>query len=373
MTTENNHAVLLPPEPRKIDFGIRLPPCRRPAEVADAAARAEAAGFSHAWVVDVPLLDGRLLDPYMCLAACAQATTTMGLGIAITNPYIRHPLVTACCMVTLSHASQGRAHLGISTGWSSLEQLGLPIDEILKSHTQARQELREVIGLLRRLFAGETIQSGAKQIQLSEAVPVQICVAATGPRALHMAGEIADAVIMQVGADVACVKDSIRRVHAGAQAAGRDPAEVKIILSTFASFTDNKEEDLKRWKPLTSWFYKVTPHLVELAGEAPIPRERAQTLYSTEIGHALDWRAAVAAVDQVVPESLVRKFCLVGTPEEAVERLQKLAAAGVDQFFMRWHSTWELPEGLIDTVGREIIPAFQLPQTTGRHNHLTSG
>lgn len=73
-------------------------------------------------MVDSQNLSG---DPYIALAAAAGATTAIGLGTGVTNPFTRHAAVTACAIATVQEVSNGRAVLGIGRGDSSLAHLGL--------------------------------------------------------------------------------------------------------------------------------------------------------------------------------------------------------------------------------------------------------
>ena len=67
------------------------------------------------------------------LAAAAIQTRTVTLGVAVTNPYLRHPAVTASAMMTVQELSGGRGILGVGAGGGiSLAPLGVPRDKPLK-------------------------------------------------------------------------------------------------------------------------------------------------------------------------------------------------------------------------------------------------
>ena len=86
------------------------------------AQRAEADGFDGWFVVDSQNLAG---DCYVALAQAAAATERILLGTGVTNPYTRHPAVTASAIASVHAASGGRAVLGIGRGDSALAHLGL--------------------------------------------------------------------------------------------------------------------------------------------------------------------------------------------------------------------------------------------------------
>src|SRR5687768_5132093 len=93
-----------------------------PKVAARMAQRAEADGFDGWFVVDSQNLAG---DCYVALAMAAAATERIQLGTGVTNPYTRHPAVTASAIASVHAESGGRAVLGIGRGDSALAHLGL--------------------------------------------------------------------------------------------------------------------------------------------------------------------------------------------------------------------------------------------------------
>lgn len=158
-----------------VTFGIRFPPAQPYDDVAAAARLAEEAGFDFVWAVDSPLVAGNLSDPYVDLVAVARATRRVRLGPAVSNIYQRHPLTTAGAMLSLDRIAPGRTALGLGTGGSSLVTLGMA-----QGHAgafagggagsgarQRLEDLRQAVLLLRRLFRGEAIRPGQRQLRLT--------------------------------------------------------------------------------------------------------------------------------------------------------------------------------------------------------------
>src|ERR1700678_147814 len=73
---------------------------------------AEQAGLDEVWLGD----EGPARDPFALLAAAAGVTTTIRLGVAVTNPYLRHPATTAATALTVHELSGGRMVLGMGAG-----------------------------------------------------------------------------------------------------------------------------------------------------------------------------------------------------------------------------------------------------------------
>jgi 5,10-methylenetetrahydromethanopterin reductase len=78
----------------------------------DAFVAAEEAGLDELWLGD----EGPARDPFPLLAAAAMRTQRIGLGIAVTNAYLRHPVVSAAEMMTVHELSGGRAILALGPG-----------------------------------------------------------------------------------------------------------------------------------------------------------------------------------------------------------------------------------------------------------------
>src|SRR6478735_8321312 len=85
------------------------------------AERAEAAGFDGMVIVDSQNLAG---DVYVALATCAARTDRLQLATGVTNPFTRHPAVTASAIASIHVESGGRAVLGIGRGDSALAHIG---------------------------------------------------------------------------------------------------------------------------------------------------------------------------------------------------------------------------------------------------------
>ena len=89
---------------------------------AEQAVAAESAGWDGMLVPDTQSL---MSDAYVTLTAAAVATHDLKLGTGVTNPFTRHPAVTASAIAALQELSRGRAVLGIGRGDNSLAHLGL--------------------------------------------------------------------------------------------------------------------------------------------------------------------------------------------------------------------------------------------------------
>ena len=93
-------------------FGLWLFPDHAAGVLADVIVEAEEAGLDEVWLGD----EGPARDPLVTLAAAAPRHDRVGLGVAVTNPYLRHPAATASAFGTLAELAPGRVVLGLGAG-----------------------------------------------------------------------------------------------------------------------------------------------------------------------------------------------------------------------------------------------------------------
>lgn len=334
----------------EVSIGIRVPPCRPASEVATFAAEVERLGFDDVYVPDSQLL---WRDGYLSLMAIALQTSRIGLGTAVTNVVTRHPSVVASAARTLAEASAGRFSLGLGVGNSSVEPVGLaPSKQV---------ELRAGIEAVRGLLAGEEVIFNGVPGQLRDpydAVPINV--AASGPRNLRFAGEVADGVILLSGVAPALLEGSVSKVREGALAAGRDPDGMDIIVAAHAMVTDDVERDARILKPVCAGIaQKGGQAALATAGiEIDVP-SRVPDVYPDLI-HAEDWELAVKRSSEWVSDAdaiaFAQTFCLFGTAEEIVQRICSAKQLGATSIFLQHVGSYDFPEQLAADVADKVLP-----------------
>ncbi|MEK6192151.1 MAG: TIGR03621 family F420-dependent LLM class oxidoreductase [Chloroflexota bacterium] len=159
---------------------------------------AEDLGYS---VLLVPDHLTRQLSPVPALAAAAAVTTRLRIGSYVFANDYRHPLLLAREAATLDAVSGGRLEFGIGAGWrvSDYRQLGVAYDPA----GRRIDRLAEALGIIKRLFAGETVTHAGPHYRVERAQlsprPVQqprppIMLGGGGPRMLRLAAREADIV-----------------------------------------------------------------------------------------------------------------------------------------------------------------------------------
>src|SRR5436309_12247248 len=134
--------------------GLLLLPSRPASELSDLAARAEALGYDDFWLAD----ERFFREVYALLALAAARTTRIRLGPCVTDPFSRHPALTAMAIATLDEISGGRAVLGIGAGVSGFAELGI-------ERKKPPRAIREAIEVIRTLLRGEEVDFHGEVIQ----------------------------------------------------------------------------------------------------------------------------------------------------------------------------------------------------------------
>ena len=139
------------------------------------AREAESAGFDSVFVMDhfyqLPMLgtpDQPMLEAYTALAALATATERVQLGTLVTGNTYRNPTLLAKTITTLDVISQGRAILGIGTGWFELEHDQLGFD--FGTFTDRFDRLDEALQIILPMLKGERPTFSGTYYRASEAL-----------------------------------------------------------------------------------------------------------------------------------------------------------------------------------------------------------
>jgi probable F420-dependent oxidoreductase len=329
-----------------MQFGFTLKPDHSIERTLALTRRAEAAGFDYGWLFDSHVL---WREPYPLLTLMATATTRLRLGTCVTNPATREPSVTASALATLDEISGGRMDLGIGRGDSARRVLGKPPTTLAS--------LEEAIGVIRDLVEGRPVEFEGTELALpwTGRWQLPVWIAGYGPLALKMTGRIADGVILQL-ADPDLVAWFVGQVRDAAVAAGRSPEAVRVQAAAPAHFGDLAEcRERTRWFPAL-----VSNHVVDLVSR--YPREDLPPVLTGYVqdrtGYDYLHHAEVGSSNAAfVGDEVTDRFCVLGSIDDHLAKLQRLAAAGVDQFNIYLMNGDE--EAVLETYGREIIPRLR--------------
>jgi alkanesulfonate monooxygenase SsuD/methylene tetrahydromethanopterin reductase-like flavin-dependent oxidoreductase (luciferase family) len=258
---------------------------------------AETSGYA---ALFLPEITGR--DALVTLAALACETRDLVLGCGVVPMRARTVPMLAMAAATVQERSGGRLVLGLGTGDSGAGALG---------------RLRETVASLRALLGGDTIEVRGRAIGISldPGAEVPVWLAALGPKAMRLAGEIADGVLLNwcPPERVAFARD---RVAEGAAAAGRDPSEVVVAAYIRAWVGEDEAGAMPAIRAAVGQYasYSAYARQFEEAGLGDLARVAAEAHRAGRPGD--------------VPDQLVRAVCALGA--SAADRIAAYRGAGAD-------------------------------------------
>jgi 5,10-methylenetetrahydromethanopterin reductase len=282
---------------------------------------AERLGYDTVWMTDSHLICREL---WVTLAACAAATSRLRLGPGVTVPHSRHVSVTASAIATLHDLAPGRVVIGIGTGGSSAQTMGLRLEQVGRVGT-----IEAMATSLRRLTRGETarfetgIDGRLAWLDGPRAIPIYV--AGSGPKMLAAAGRLGDGAIVYATVAPDIVGTAIARITDGACESGRAAADLDIALWAPMSIGRDRAlaRDHARGRVASAARHPLPVRLPE-EDEAAIRRIRDNY-------DAYQHATAGSAHRALVTDRLVDLMALAGTPDdvrEQVRRLKSVAGLG---------------------------------------------
>jgi len=319
-------------------------PAHRSLEILRAA---EDAGFDQYWLFDSHIIWQECYSKLGWLIAQSRSER-MEFGLAVTNPVTRDPAVTASAFATLNQITGGRMICGIGRGDSSVR-----VTERKPANLAA---VEEAVRQVRTLGSGRPMAIDGVDVHIDWAEgPVRVYVAGYGPKALRLAGRVADGVIFQV-ADPFFIEWGMQHVRAGADEAGRDPGDIVIHCATATYISDDRDEARNevRWFPAL-----VANHIADILRhhDPDVLPDYVAEYVKARTDYDYRHHAAPGYHGAYVPDEICDRFCVLGSVEECAAKVQELADIGVSEFNIYPYVT-DLDD-VLETYGSEIVPRMR--------------
>jgi probable F420-dependent oxidoreductase len=332
-----------------LTFGVTVLPDPPYTRLVELMRLAESHGFEYGWTYDSHVL---WQESFPLLTLAAQATTKLKLGHCVTNPGTREPTVLASGYATLHDISNGRMAMGIGRGDSARRYIGQKPVKVAEFERRCR--------MIKDFMNGRPVEWNDKELQLKWVRPelpeIPIWIAGYGPKALAVAGRVGDGVVIQL-ADPTIIQWIMDTARKAAEAAGRDPSELKCIVSAPSHISDDIAEgrDQVRWFPAM-----VSNHVMDLVErygyDSEIPHELTEFVRVRKFYDYDEHSRVGAKHGEFVTDEICDRFCVLGSAEQATEKLRELESIGVDQFNV--YLMTEGQEEVLAAYGDNIIPEF---------------
>jgi len=331
---------------------------------------AEENDFQHIWYADEKFYR----DPYASLTYLSQHTSRIKLGTCVTDPYTRHPAITAMAMATMDEYASGRGVLGIGVGFSGLEAMGIERARVVT-------KLRESIELIRRLWAGESLTYDGETVSFSNGElnfkvrsNIPIAIASAGRQILRLAGDVADEVILGDLASPEVINKAIKEVERGAGNANRSLTDVYLITRVNLIISDDVKAASDMMRPwITGDLWGVYPKWKSMFTYQPEWDELLHPLrefideYGGRPRNVSDF-AMITKYNELVTDEMVRDKALVGNVTNVVDQIMEISKTGIQEI-----TIYPLPlpnqdiEEVLAIFVNEVIPQVKRRLQNGGH------
>jgi alkanesulfonate monooxygenase SsuD/methylene tetrahydromethanopterin reductase-like flavin-dependent oxidoreductase (luciferase family) len=251
---------------REVRFGYFLIPYAADPLLATAR-EVERLGLDYIGVQDHPY-QRRFVDTWTLLSILAATTSRVGLFPDVACLPLRPPAVLAKAAASLDVLSGGRVELGMGAGafWDAIAGYGGP----RRGPGEALAALAEAIRVIRKVWSGErNLRFEGEHYRLAgvhsgpvPAHPIGIWLGVNGPKALRLAGQVADGWVPSLQGAPGRLRELSERLDAGAAEAARDPAELRRVLNVGGAITDGASQGLLKG-PVAQWVDELTGLVVE--------------------------------------------------------------------------------------------------------------
>ncbi len=313
---------------------------------------AEDLGYDQLWYTDIRMFR----ECYIGLAAIAANTQRIALGPGVTDPYSRHPAVTASTIATLDEMSGQRALLGLGVGSTGFRELGIRAEHPVAA-------LRETVGLVRRLLRGEEITFQGKVISLAGGklqftparTEIPIYFATQGARITELAGEVADGVMIANTALPSAVDFYLDCVKRGVEKGRRTLAQIDVVLRFEMCISDDPAEAeavmRRRVAMRVAAGYGHWDYLERLGITLP------QAF--VDVAATRNLRAAADA-SHLLPREAVGRMVLAGDADGVAAQLSAAIRPGVTRVIVRPHAApGESIGEVLRRFAREAAPRIE--------------
>lgn len=304
-------------------------------------------------------------DVWVRLAVAAAGTSRIGLGITVTDPYTRHPAVTAQAGATLGEASNGRLRIFLGAGSHF---------ETMPGYGSVRPVvgIREQIELSRRLWSGERVtldgevvkfNGGLLDFEVDEAHRPELWVASRGPKILGVAGAHADGVLIGSFATPAGVRWAKGEIAKGLDRAERSWTDVQLASWLYVSVLEHEDdpvpEGIRRGVSHALWSSRQVVSVL-LDGMDLSDATEFQA-FLRDAPH--EWSPEVMAeLRRLIPRQVIDVLAMVGTAEQLAQRITSLRDEGIDEVI-----AWPFPADGRDVEDFAVQFAHEvMPRVRGR-------
>lgn len=315
---------------QNLSLGVLIYSDRGIAETVELAKLSESLGCNYFWYTDVRFAR----ECYVVLGSIASATKNILLAPGVTDPYSRHPALTAAAIATLDEISNGRAVLGLGVGAAGFKELGItPVLPIAA--------MREAIAVFRGLLTGNEVTVEGKVISLEGGAltfepvrsEVPVFIATHGFQMSKLAGRIADGMWIANTLDPQAFQLYVDKVDEGLGQENRPRESIELGLRIEACISSDSEaaKNVMR-KRVAGRILGQYPHWDYLAKTGLTLPDEFVALGGKKTSDV------IGEASRLIPMEIVDAMVLSGDADRVAEGLQRAIHPRMTQLTLRPHA-----------------------------------
>lgn len=335
---------------RSFTVGVGLWQGLTPARLAELGRLAEDAGFDHLWYANHKLYR----DLFVGLSVLSAATSRIGLGTFIAEPYSQHPGQLAAGIATIDELSGGRATLVLGSGGGSLKWLGLPRRKSLTA-------MRESVAITRGLLGGETVDHDGElysthgaRLHLPVERRVPVIVAARSDKMLTLAGAVADGAMVATYGTPDGLGHARSRIMQGLTESGRAGDDFPLYARVDVAVDDDEERAAAAVRPIIAMMVMASYPKTDFLDHVGL----ALTPELEEMCRQRDEALALAS-GHLVPDEFVEKYAWVGSPARVASGIAAAVRSGYQNVVLLPQPLDADPGDAIERIAEEVLPLVE--------------
>ena len=304
-------------------FGLTLSPIdvRQNVELAK---HADRKGADSLWVIETRLVS----DAIGPMAVYAAATERARVGSAVLPLWTRNPALIASTFATLDLLAPGRIVLGLGAWWEPLAaRVGVKRQKSVRAMREVIESVRLLLSMKEEVnYDGDYVHMEQLYLDHGGTRPhdVKIHIGAVGPQMLHLAGRIADGVLLNNNHTVGATQRAVEQVKQGAESAGRSLDQIERLKLLPVIVNPDKNRLLQEFKPRLALYLAQQPHI---EGPTEADPELVQRIKAVISWPATQEQALEGA--KLIPDQLAESLGCFGDEENVRSRLREYMDAGV--------------------------------------------
>jgi 5,10-methylenetetrahydromethanopterin reductase len=329
-----------------VEFGIEFVPRDLYWKTTFYAIQAEKIGFDYLWITDH--FNNR--NVYVSLAIVSAYTERIKFGPGVTNPYLVHPVVTAQGVATLNEIAPHRVVCGLGVGdKTTLQMVNINLKKPLATIRESVHIIRETTSGRKLEMQGKIFKVSGAKMNFKIANPIPVFIGAQGPKMLALAAEIGDGVLINAS-HPRDVENAMKFVREGVEKTDKKLEDLSISAYTSFSIASSYDKALKAVIPVVAYIVAGSPEII-------LDRHGISVELASKIRDAIvhgQWKEAFSHVDN----DMVEAFSICGTPENCIEKIDKLMKVGVNQIVAGSPIGPNMRKS-INMIATEIFPNFK--------------